>query len=314
MLGKFDETFGEETARAWFAQLWNPSLVFWGLGALTYVLRYGVAGARRTFLEQPPPLQAALLLAVPLLLMVSNRVARRFDHILLRWLEGYWPQVPPFVWAARLLLWWHRRRRRALEEEWQPLQDAFQQGELAADRRLRLSRLEALLHGYPDDPRDMNLPTRLGLRLRAAETRARVRYGLDAVVCWPALWLVLPDVPRQELAAARVQLNEAVRFVFWAALSAVWSVWAWWAAPLALGLAWVGYRMTLAAAEPFATLVEATFALHRFRLYEALGLAPPRPDEDERRLGRAITRHLWAGEPLPGQKAGPDVAERPDPP
>ena len=309
MISAFNSTLGGELARSWAARLAGTPLAFWGLGAAAYAWRFGLEGVQARFLALPAPLQAALLLAVPLLVVASDGLARRLDRLILRWLEGYWPEAPPFTWLARWRRSRHRHRRERLEAEWQRLQGAFQQGRLHdPGARLRLSRLEALLHAYPDDPAHMTLPTQLGLRLRAAETRPLLRYGLDGVVCWPALWLVLPEQARQDVAAARADLSGAARLVFWALLGVVWGAWAPWALPVALGLAWAGYRLALESAETFATLVETAFALHRFALYEALGLPRPTTPEEERQLGEAITAHLWSGEPLDAFRAPAEEA------
>ncbi len=300
MISAFNSTLGSELARSWAARLTGTPLAFWGLGAAAYAWRFGLEDAQARFLALPAPLQAALLLAAPLLIVASDGLARRLDRHILRWLEGYWPEMPPFTWLARWGRRRHQQRYQRLEAEWQQLQHAFQQGRLHdPGARLRLSRLEALLHAYPDDPTHMTLPTQLGLRLRAAETRPLLRYGLDGVICWPALWMVLPEQARQDVAAAWADLSGTARLVFWALLGMVWGAWAWWALPVALGLAWAGYRLVLEATDVFATQVEITFAVHRFALYDALGLQRPTTAEEERQLGAALTAHLWQGTSFP---------------
>ncbi len=302
MIARFDAALGQETATAWLARLVSGAALFWGSGLAAYAWRHGVAQAQATFLALPTPVQVGLLVAVPLVLAGSDQVARRFQLTLLRWLEGYWPERLPLAWLRRRLLARRRADYRRLEAEWQRLQAAFEAGRLRPEGRERLGRVEVALHRYPDAPDDM-LPTMLGTRLRAAETRPLHRYGLDGVVCWPALWLLLPEPARREVSAARAELNAAVRFTFWGALTALWAIWAWWAAPLAGLLAWLGYRAALEAADGYATLVEATFAVHRFALYDALGLPRPSGPEEERRAGEALTRWLWTGE-------APNVPER----
>lgn len=78
------------------------------------------------------------------------------------------------------------------------------------------------------------MPTRLGNTLRAAEQRPLEKYGLDAIVCWSRLLLLLPDAVKQELNAARADLNTAARLWLWSLLFIIWSVWGWWATPLGL--------------------------------------------------------------------------------
>ena len=42
--------------------------------------------------------------------------------------------------------------------------------------------------------------------MRAAELRPLSRYGQDAVICWPRLWLLLPDASRHDITTARGSL------------------------------------------------------------------------------------------------------------
>ena len=78
------------------------------------------------------------------------------------------------------------------------------------------------------------MPTRIGNILRAAETRPYDHYGLEAVIVWPRLWLVLPDSARQELSTARASLDSSVAAVIWALGFCAFAPLAWWAAPVGL--------------------------------------------------------------------------------
>ncbi len=164
---------------------------------------------------------------------------------------------------------------------------------------------------------DQLMPTRLGNILRAAEQRPLEKYGLDAIICWSRLWLLLPDAVKQELQTARADLNTAARVWLWSMLFMGWGVWAvgsialgltsglWpiplglilglWPIPVGLTSAFFAYRWAIAAATLYGDLIDATFDLYRRLLYDSLRWSlPPDPDE-ERRVGRELTEYLWRG-------------------
>ena len=152
-------------------------------------------------------------------------------------------------------------------------------------------------YGYHRPVRnDEMLPTRVGNILRAAETRPVHRYGLDAVVVWPRLWLVLPGAVRQELTSARASLDASVAAAIWGAAFVAFTPWAWWAAPVgvvtaaAVILWWLPTR-----AEVFADLVESTFDLYRSALYQQLRWPLPDTPAAEQQIGRALTKYLVRG-------------------
>ena len=142
---------------------------------------------------------------------------------------------------------------------------------------------------------DQLMPTRLGNLLRAAEQRPLEKYGLDAIICWSRLWLLLPDAVKQELQAARADLNAAARVWFWSVLFMIWGVWALWAIPLGLLSALFAYRWAIAAATLYGDLIEATFDLYRQLLYDSLDWRRPPNPAEERRVGRELTEYLWRG-------------------
>jgi hypothetical protein len=139
---------------------------------------------------------------------------------------------------------------------------------------------------------DRLMPTSLGNLLRVAETRPQEKYGLDAILCWSRLWLVLPDNVRKDIQEARTELNTGARIWLWSVLFTLWGVLAWWAVPMGLLSALFAYRWMLNTAATYGDLVEATFDLHRTQLYKALRCPLPKDPKDELKKGSEITSYL----------------------
>ncbi|MEP1076060.1 hypothetical protein NDI52_11725 [Leptolyngbya sp. PL-A3] len=135
------------------------------------------------------------------------------------------------------------------------------------------------------------MPSRLR-NLRASKYRPKERYGLDAVVCWPRLWL-LPDSTRKELQEAWATLNTSVRICLWSLLFLVWTPLAWWATLFAFPAAWLSYRMVLNTASVYVDLLEATFDVHRNLLYQFLRVKLPKNPVTKSKDGKKLTQYLW---------------------
>jgi len=148
----------------------------------------------------------------------------------------------------------------------------------------------------------LGMPTRLGDILRAAEYRPNFKYGLDAVICWYALWLLLPDSVKTELVQARTVLDNAARGWLWGALFLVWTPWSWWAIPVGVLIpALTYYAGILGAAALFGELMVTAYDLYRFKLYDSLHL--PRPTSlalEPKQDGPRVTNLLWGGLNEPG--------------
>jgi hypothetical protein len=146
---------------------------------------------------------------------------------------------------------------------------------------------------------DQLMPTHLGNRLRSAELRPYTKYGLDAVICWPRLWLLLPDAVKKDLQEARAELNTAARVWLWSLLFLVWTCWAWWAAPVGIISAiFAYYYWALDAARTYGELTEAAFDLYRHLLYQSLRWHLPADPKEEHRVGLQLTEYLWRGPDL----------------
>lgn len=314
MLGEFWKSVSGKLADRWAglgsaAVFWAGLLVVW-LGA-----HDGWATARQAsgWLQAQSDLGLLVVLLGGLLLASAPAVlVTRVTAPVLRLLEGYWPTPAKKLWCRRVT---------AKQQQLQSDQDAFRS--LAAAKRAaaksggrpmtrdevdEYSRLDWSLHHRPGAPARV-MPTRVGNVLRAAEDRPRLKYGLDSVIVWPRLWLVLPDTTRQELAAARGALDSAVAAVVWGLLFSA-------AVPLMVGLGrpahWllpglvgvtVGAGTAAAAwvwwvpqrAMVFADLLDSAFDLHRFTLYEQLRWPLPANAVDEHQSGEALTKYLWLG-------------------
>lgn len=291
MYSKFLEGMTGKVSEQWVTNLLTPAFAFWlgGLAACTY--RFGWALLKAWALQQPQPVQFGLLIVGLIVIVTSAATAQKFDQPILRFLEGYWPR-----WMKPL----RRRLTQRYVNQWQQQQqrwgELYGKGEaaLSAEELSEYAQLDWLLMHSPSQPNQF-MPTRLGNLLRASEYRSKERYGLDAVICWPRLWLLLPDSTRKELQEARAALNTAVRIGFWSLLFLVWTPLARWALLLALPTAWFSYRMALSAAAVYVDLLEATFDVHRHLLYHSLRRKLPVNPAKEIQEGEALTQYLWRG-------------------
>ena len=341
MLTAFWSGLGGEFAKQWVARVLTPAFAFWtaGLAIVWWTTnRDGVderglsAQLARTSrpLEQLPVTGQIVVIAGGLILLAGSAlVADRLTVPVLKLLEGHGPMprglrrwITDRRWQRRVTLATTvgdlrvRRSRGDLTlqeaDEWRTLQsDGGADGERMAELTERsktfgaadaiaLSRGEARLRSIPPVAY-FTMPTRLGDILRAAEYRPADKYGLDTVVCWYPLWLLLPEEVKQEISQVRLELDRDVRGWLWGALFVVWTPWlAYVALPVAIVIPVLAYYVgMLNAARLFGDLVETAFDLHRMKLYDALHLPRPTSAADERGHGEVVTRLLWQGETDP---------------
>jgi hypothetical protein len=290
--------------------------------------------------ELPDLAKGLLVLSFLLVVTASALAAETMTLPVLRLLEGYgWRPA----WLRSEFIAYRRWRRRRWADRVEALAVRQRLGTLTLEEFLELcqlettpktdpSRLRALrqqrnegfdarmaadlgrgrtfLHHCPNQD-GMGMPTRLGDILRAAEGRPADKYGLDAIVCWYSLWLLLPSDARAELIQTRAAVDGAARTWIWGAGIIIWTPWTWWALPIAAATSALAYyRGMLPAAAVFGELIGSTFDLYRFRLYDALHLPrPSTPRAERRRNGPQVTNILWGGpdEPDLGYLPGPDI-------
>jgi hypothetical protein len=292
---------GGKLAERWAAALFTPAFGFWALGALAWWIDLSDAG-RRHYLQVYGGLsgttQAVLVVVSLLVVAASSAAAERFTLPVLRALEGYWPL--PFRWLARVLVKRRADRLQTMERRWVDLYARHTDETSTRDEAVELVDLERRLGTMPAHA-DRLMPTRLGNILRAAESGIDDKYGIDPIRCWPALWLVLPEGTRAELTAARARLDTAAVWLLWVALVVLWSVFTPWAVLVAVVGVVAAYQNLLSAAAPYGALVDASYALHRGLLYDALGRPRPAQPTEERAAGQTLTAALWRGPEVAAQ-------------
>lgn len=301
----FIEGVGGKLAEQWVATLLTPAFCFWAGGLLAWGQRFGWSSLNKALGQLLEPWQIAVLIIGLLAVAASAFAIQRFDLTVLRLLEGYWPH-----WLRPL----HRFRYRRLQhyekqlsqvkERLQVLMIQQTNQPVTLDAMEEQARLDYQRRWLPPQPQYL-MPTRLGNSLRAAELRPQNKYGLDAVVCWPHLWLLLPDQARNELQEARANLNTAARIWLWGVLFTLWTPLALCALPAGLGVAWFAYRWSLSAARSYGDLLDAVFDLYRNELYKALRWPLPTDSDEEKTMGARLSEYLWRGPVRPTSYLNP---------
>jgi hypothetical protein len=289
---KFLEGFSGRLADRWLGTLFTPAFVFWLGGGLAALQKFGWQTFEDFFTNLPEPLPIGLGVLALLVVAASGFVAQQFEFTVIRLLEGYWP-----TWCrplSRYLVKRQKRRFKQLDQQWQ---DFNRRGlaTLTPEERQEYIELDLQLLEFPEPGR--LLPMRLGNILRASEDRCAQKYGLDAVICWSRLWLVLPEEVKAELSSARASLNLNSRLWLWSVLFLLWTpiFGVWWALPLGVVSMVLVYRWLVQAAQVYGELLESAFDLYRFALYETLRWPLPTNPAEERSLGQGLTEYLWHG-------------------
>lgn len=308
MITAFWSGLGGKLADRAALALVSPAFAFWLVGLLAWVAAGGLPRLRALVAPvagQPEPVQLAAIVTALLVILGTGLVAERLAPAALRFLQGDWPDAARPL--RRLLAARHYRAKESLEVRWEQLYArvaeaaAVVEGGQAPQAGLEpeeedLLEVERRLAAYPGRSHRV-APTRLGNVLRAAESGVRDKYGIDAARCWPALWLLLPEAVRAEVAEARKALDSAVLWWTWSVLLTVWVALDLRVLALVATGSALSYRGVVGAAARYGELVDASYALHRGLLYDAVRWPTPRDDE-EVAWGYALTTALWRGPAL----------------
>ncbi len=297
MISDFGEGWVGSPIEQWTAVLLKSGVLFWFGGFLAWAWDHDLwsLGWLNLFqwvsnLFKPVPTLLCIFSLMVMMSAIAN-IVKQFDLFVLRFLEGYYP-FPRRFWK------WRRDIRESLYKiKYDRYQDLAVKSVRTPEEDAELSGIEGELIYIPEKPAH-RMPTDLGNYLRAVEMRPDQKYGLKASVCWPRLWLALPEPVKKELAEARDKLDTAVRVWSWGALFLIWIYYAWWAVPVSIvAIIFAYYWMILPAAKSYGQLVESAFDLHRFALYKSLGWDFPADFKKEYEEGRKLTAYLFRNRP-----------------
>ena len=215
------------------------------------------------------------------------------------WTAADWHRWPPPLrgWTVR---WVESRRRR-----WDRLRGEVERTRAADDAEGRdgevafVSAYDRMARLSPERP---ERPTWAGDRIGAMRTRLDRDHDADLAVLWPHLWLVLPEEARLEVTEARDALARATGLAAWALLYLPLAAWWYPAALVSAVLAAIARWRTRAAAETYATLVEASVRLHAVDLADRVGVC--HEGRFDRDLGERLTLRLRASMPPPPPDGG----------
>jgi hypothetical protein len=167
--------------------------------------------------------------------------------------------------------------------------------------------LSALLRARFPVPDHLVRATGLGNVFAATEDSAGAVYGLDSVVAWPRLYLLLGDQVRSVVDDLRDGMDAAVRLAATGAATAVVTVGllAWHSglftllALVPLAVAVLAYLGAVRAAIAYGEAVHVVFDLYRFDLLTALHMEIPAKPGKELAGNIALSDFLRQGVPLP---------------
>lgn len=288
---------GEKAAERWTGALFGPTTLFWTAGLALWLLdeRSWNSSAQRVidwFDDLTGTEQVLVAFGALLLVTTFATLIRQFTLPMLQLLEGYGLLVR-LTWTTR---YQSRRLSKANAELESLLKGDL--SKLSPKELNKYSTVAELVRRSPGSSAFV-MPTGLGNILRAAETWPRDKYGLDAIICWPRLWLTLDDEIRSEISKARTEIDEAVILFIWGLLLLVWSL-VFLDPFVALSVLIISavictfaYWWAKQRAKVFADLVEATFDLYRGRLYDALRFEKPEDPSKEPAVGQKLTTYLW---------------------
>jgi hypothetical protein len=298
--------------RSFFIGFFLPSMFIFG-GIASALLAFGFIKGNELadFMTKIDVSRAFISLVlvwlVSILLMAFNRP-------IIRLLEGYGEEANPF----KILLPGQRQQFKTEAEphlrKIESILDARRRG-IPEMEELRVYDLWRATANFPEDV-DLVLPTRLGNVIRAYERYSDVVYGIEAIVVWPRLFMIIPEQARERIREAEASFNFSINMLFAGSVTVVACgiMMAYglyqediakavlttniFTLPIALILAvsgffiWFSWWRLPDAARERGDQVKSIFDLYRKQLAEGLGLRLPATETEERKMWEFVSRRM----------------------
>lgn len=278
MLGTFLEKLNIFFDRRFMIAYWSP--IFIGLGLMVGLIGslIGFSTALAWWDKRNGTEQILLGVSVLLVITVLAYLLETLSIPLLRLYEGYWPKGRLTSWAWTL-----------------------------QETRKKKSSDPIRYHNFPRDSNRMK-PTRLGNMLASAEEYPHQLYQLDAVLWWPRLVALMPEIFRTQVDTALTpmlaMLNLSMILILLAlggGIAVIVIHWLWWVFLVTvlggLLLAWVCYRAAISQAGDYCVAVQVAFDLYRYDVLKQMHI--PLPDNlfEERLLWDLLNKWLYTYAP-----------------
>lgn len=295
-LQEFKNLFG----RGFLLGVLSPVLIFVGTSLILY---YEIAQGAGTALAKWEKLslqnQVLSVLVGLTVITVLAYLVYNFQYSITRLFEGYWPRLRILNALRSLRIKLYRRR-------WEYLEALVRLGGITATEEAAI-RWEQITFYPSRNNLGKLMPTRLGNILRASEIYPYDRYGIDSIIIWTRLHLLLTKEVLGPLESNQTTIDfmllmsvlAAIFTLIWCPLLAFftnrWVLFV--LCSLGWPLAWICYQNAVQRALAYSEQFKVIFDLHRNDLLKALNL--PIEEVKERERWNCISDFFQYGTPIP---------------
>jgi hypothetical protein len=294
--------------RSFLIGFFLPAFLLFASGGANLVAFCHIDVEFSDLLAKADPLKATMFIVIIWLLSI---LLMAFNRPIIRLLEGYGGSNP-----FRILLPLQQENFKTKAEphlrKLKNVLDARRKGLPESDEFSELSVWQAV-NNYPEELK-LVLPTRLGNVMRAYERYSDVVYGIEAIVVWPRLIMIIPEQARERIRDAEALFHFAINMLFMGTFTLftsgamiinslyqggvsgladkkLWLI----ILVLVLGAFFASFSWWVLlpdAARQRGEQVKSTFDLYRSTLAEALGFQLPATESEERRMWRLVSRRM----------------------